>query len=288
MSDGDKGGSTASKNPFQQMPRDPFQRPMYNPPEGRMPKENSDLDTKPKPNISVSDLVKKIDQKLAEIEKEETENKANKKEPVPVPVKKEEKKYSVDDFLMQQEEKKETQKNKRVQYTPSKSFDEKTNDSKSFNKDIELLSEDEKEKNDKKEPKKEKEYVYIDSDSDLFAPILDKTDEDRIEKEMKKDAPSIDLTDDMIMDVDNQLKNTKFEEDNVDMGLFDLDDDITPKTEDIVIEERKEPEEIKQEQEKKETPVERKKTEEIFKPTPTIKLDDVKDDDNFFDDFFDD
>ena len=189
---------------------------------------------------------------------------------------------------MQQEEKKETQKNKRVQYTPSKSFDEKTNDSKSFNKDIELLSEDEKEKNDKKEPKKEKEYVYIDSDSDLFAPILDKTDEDRIEKEMKKDAPSIDLTDDMIMDVDNQLKNTKFEEDNVDMGLFDLDDDITPKTEDIVIEERKEPEEIKQEQEKKETPVERKKTEEIFKPTPTIKLDDVKDDDNFFDDFFSD
>ena len=105
---------------------------------------------------------------------------------------------------------------------------------------------------------------------------------------MKKDAPSIDLTDDMIMDVDNQLKNTKFEEDNVDMGLFDLDDDITPKTEDIVIEERKEPEEIKQAQEKKETPVERKEPEEIFKPTPTIKLDDVKDDDNFFDDFFDD
>ena len=100
---------------------------------------------------------------------------------------------------MQQEEKKEIQKNKSVQYTPSKSFDEKTKDSKSFNKDIELLSEYEKEKNDKKEPKKEKEYVYIDSDSDLFAPILDKTDEDRIEKEMKKDAPSIDLTDDMIM-----------------------------------------------------------------------------------------
>lgn len=287
MSDGDKGGTTARKDPFQPMSRDPFQRAMYNPLEGRMPKENSDLDTKSKPNISVSDLVKKIDQKLAEIEKEEAENKVNKKEAVAV--NKEEKKYSVDDFLMKQEEKKGIQKNnKNVQYTPIKSSDTNSKENKSFNKDIELLSEDEKEKDDNKEPKKEKKYVYIDSDSDLFAPILDKTDEDRIEQEMKKDASSTELTDEMIMNVDNELKNTKIKEDNIDIDLFDLDDDITPKDENIVIEERKEPEEIKHEQEMKDAPVERKEPEQIFKPTPTIKLDDVKDDDNFFDDFFDD
>ena len=254
------------------------------------------------PEISVNDLVKKIDEKLAEIEKEEQEAKRKK-------------------------ENNNTEKN------PSKSVvNNITVNNYGKDDDVELLDDEPK----KVEPANDKKKVDLSSDEfllsneDIERKVNEKLSNDLIKEENRKRQAKLD---EIQLQIDKEL-DKKIEEkvdksvnsigekldtrvDNLEEKLDNRADDIEEKLDTKVsdIEEKindkvdsldnkgeynkyydYEPYKINTEDEEMVKIIENelnglkeeRKTNTQFKPTSTIKLDDLKDDEKFFDDFFDD
>lgn len=262
----------------------PVGRPMMPSPFESFSKPNKDV-----PDLSVNDLVKKIDAKLAEIEKEEQEQKKKKMEQENK--KNEKEKEKIDVVEVAKEEKiKEDKKIDTTKREPSNLFSEnKFNDKFEFSakknkneyydyNDIELLEDDIN--NFRKKPVLSSSYIEnkvnskladelindIDDNFDILEPI-----DDNMEKS-ENNSSSSNIKDAVIEPKISYKAELKpyFESNNT---------SVKPK---IEINDR---DEIEHKSNTEDLPSENTK---LFKPTATIKLEDVGDDDEFFDDFFED
>ena len=279
---------------------------------------------RPQPDISVNDLVKKIDEKLAEIEKEEQE--ANKKKEQENKEKENKEKENKEDNNSNEEKDSSSDKNvinnitinnyedkehsNDEDHSESKDevkdaiIEEKVKDSKnkksdnmsSFfisNDEIErkvnekLSSELVKEENKKRQDKLDEIQSQIDKELDRK---IDKKISEAVDSVNKKVDEIDEKVDTKINDVEEKLdKKIENVEDSIE-SKKDMETDLNIDKEDYdpfkISEEDKEMVKLieKELNEEKED----KTTNTKYKPTSTIKLDDLADDDKFFDDFFDD
>lgn len=291
---------------------------------------------KPSSEISVNDLVKKIDQKLAEIEKEEQEQKRKKEtekniKPVETVDIKEKSNSKLDvvtenkkvekesfyfdrygskrnnintfeeekDAALSVNEERDVSKERKVVQKDISSYDieNKVNNKLSddilleFDNDYDLLSPIEKKNIVEKKVNKTFDSVkedYLDEEK-----ISNKVVEEFNNKEDKKtliDNLSIDDVDDELFEnIEDEMISTNSEKDEMISSLDKAIKDYKEKEKNNIQKEK-----IYSEPKKESTigSVERVKVEPYkansFKPTVSIKLEDVSDDDKFFDDFFED
>ena len=210
---------------------------------------SSSMPNRQKPELSVNDLVKKIDEKLAEIEKEEQEAKKKKEQ---------EKEAKISDAKIE---------NKEINNTTINNYNFK--EEKNIKEDTNVV------------PRKNTVSDYNKVDS---IESLDDNDDDEVFNEDKY----------LISDEELERKI------NEKLSNISLDDDLDKKEEKEVKEESYDYEPFKPSREDEELLKsiennlnkykEEKKKEEIntSKPTTAIKLDDISEDDKFFDDFFED
>ena len=278
------------------------------------------------PDISVNDLVRKIDEKLAEIEKEEEEarkNKESKKDDnKKLPSSDDDKKvinnitinnYKDDDEdedeldnLSKEKEVKDTKEvnntlesviNKDIEENKEKKDNKKLDDFILSSEDIERkvnekLSNDLiREENKRKQAKLDEIQLQIDRELDKR--IDSKINEAVIEVNKKID----DTTDSLNEKIDTNIEKV---EDKIDKEMINKKEDIEIKSEPVSkisdTSSEYEPYKISSEDEEMLKLIEKelsdykeeKQKDAQFKPTSTVKLDDLKDEDKFFDDFFDD
>lgn len=211
-----------------------------------------------KPELSVNDLVKKIDEKLAEIEKEEQEAKK----------KKEQEKASSTKIETEIKERKPKYE-EAIEKPKARTVSD-------YNKtdNIELLDDDDDEDYD---------GGFLISNEELEKKINDKLasiELDEKKEEPKKDTIKVEKKE-IKVEKEEPVKEAVIEEKVVD----NKNDSYEP------YKATKEDEELLKAIEsdiKEYKPENNKPASNTFKPTATIKLDDVADDDKFFDDFFDD
>ena len=218
----------------------PFDRDM------RSPFGPSHMSSGNKPELSVNDLVRKIDEKLAEIEKEEEEAKKKKEQEKQNKVQE----ASIEEKKIEKEEIKEERNKDNREYIP-KTVSE-------YNKvdRIENLDDDE---------------LYEDDDDDLII------SNEELEKKINEKLNSLKDDDEEIKD--NNVKEEKKEEEKPKIENFEP------------YKSSKEDEELLKSIENDLHKYKEEKTNinnNNIKPTSTIKLNDVSEDDKFFDDFFDD
>ncbi len=224
---------------------------------------------KRQPEISVNDLVKKIDEKLAEIEKEEEEEKKKKEA--------EEKKTKDNDVSISPAErtkeiinnieinnykKDDTVKDAQIENITKKNKSSITEYNKRDN--VELLDDD-----------------FVLSNEDIERKVNEKLSNENFKAKIEKDIDRK-INEKIKDEIDNKLKKQIEEQ---------IDNTVTEKVDEkiddlnfgqyLVDDEDEEMINYLEEKDKKEKA-------STFKPTSTIKLDDVADDEKFFDDFFDD
>ncbi len=222
----------------------PFERGMD------LPFGPSSMMDRKKPELSVNDLVRKIDEKLAEIEKEEQEAKKKKeaaktKEAV-VEEKKSEPKEINNITINNYNHNEDKSIKERVEYSPKTVSD--------YNKveKIEKLDDDDFDDN-------------IDDDFIIS--------NEELEKKINDKLNNLDFDED-IKNEDKEIKETKNNDERFEPYKDSKEDEELLKSLEY---------DLHQYKETKEEP-----KNNTMKPTPTIKLDDVSDEDKFFDDFFDD
>ena len=234
----DGGPSQRPINPFARRDMDfPFAR-------------QSSMPDRKKPELSVNDLVKKIDEKLAEIEREEEEAK-----------KKKEQEKVTEAKIEPAVEKKEVNNITINNYnqTEDKPRAKTVSDYNKTDK-IELLDDDDEDDFDSDE--------LLISNEELEKKINDKLAS--MELEEKKEEP----VKDTIKVEKKEVKEEPKQDDSYEpFKPSKEDEELLKKLENDINTYKRE---------------ENKPTSNTFKPTSTIKLDDVADDEKFFDDFFDD
>ena len=211
---------------------------------------SSSMQDRPKPELSVNDLVKKIDEKLAEIEREEQEAKRKKEQEKAAKVSeakiepKEINNITINNYNQKEDKKIEEE----IDDIPRK----KTVSDYNKTDSIESLDEDDK-------------------DDDLLI------SNEELERKINDKLSSISLDDDELDD--NLEEKIEQEEKDVKEELDDYEPFVPSKEDEELLKSIEN--NIKKYNEEK-------KQDSSFKPTSAIKLDDISEDDKFFDDFFDD
>jgi type IV secretion system protein VirD4 len=239
------------------------------------------------PEISVNDLVKKIDEKLAEIEKEEQMEKEKKEKEAKEKESKEKKEteekssskdLNLDDYFNKQTKEDKSDKSDKTESTVVNNYnynynyytdkkEDNSNTKKTTNvQDVELLDDEDEDDEDNGGIFISNEEIQRKVNQKLYDDYLEEQDKlkDKTIKETIKviDTPkkSNPIDDELLKQIETSINNiNKAKEEVVDAKIEEVE--TTPK----------------------------KNVENTnFKPTSTIKLDDVKNDDEFFDEFFDD
>lgn len=262
------------------------------------------------PEISVNDLVKKIDEKLAEIEKEEQLEKEKKEKEAKEKEAKEEKKteektsYSeinLDDFFNNKDVKEDKSEEKTEKVDKSEKSDSTVVNNYNYNYNYYTDNKTENKTENKIETKTENNNVSkISTDSQEVELLNDDDDDDNgnnglfISNEEIQRKVNQKLYDDYLEE-QNKLKDKTMKET---IKVIDTPKKTNSIDEELLKEIETSVNNMANAKEEAEDVVEAK-IEEIstvpetiqntnFKPTSTIKLDDVKNDDEFFDEFFDD
>ena len=244
------------------------------------------------PEISVNDLVRKIDEKLAEIEKEEEEAKKKEAEKKTTTVPPVEKTKEIINNIEINNYKKES--NNSIPEAKIEPVDNKKNKSIiEYNKtdNVELLDDDDDDDDDdffissKEIEKRVNEKLSSEENNRVSQSELNKKIEKDIERRIDEKIQSeLDKKLDSKMEtLDKKINDTIVEK--VDEKLDDIDMDYEPYL--LNDEDEKMIDYLINDDVNKNNKKEEQKIGD-FKPTSTIKLDDVSDDEKFFDDFFDD
>lgn len=232
LNEDSEGSSPRMPSPFEREDF-PFARPNY-------------MSERRKPDLSVNDLVKKIDEKLAEIEKEEQEAKKKKEQ---------EKSNNVQEAKIEPKE---------INNITINNYETK-NENNIKNEKTEIA------------PKTVSEYNKVDKIESLDD---DDDDDDYLisNEELEKKI------NDKLMNLEIEDKNNKTLENIKESELVDKNDyePFKPTLEDEELLKSIDNDLQKYKEQKNDKP------NNSFKPTTAIKLDDVSEDDKFFDDFFDD
>ena len=266
----------------------------------------------PKNELSVNDLVRKIEEKLDEIEKEEQEEKKKKEQ-------EEKRKRELETVSTNKEEKEEEKENVINNITINNYHNEEINDVKEVenkksiseynkNKNVELLDDDfiisneeiEKKVNEKlKGMKEEVPIAKIEEIDDKKQEVKEKEQEhDEIKPSIKINSEELErkvndrITDEIIMK-DELERNNKRINSEVNKELQDTVNAVlnnNKRVNQVVAKQDLEEQEMIQDIENKLKDLKKDQEAYIndFKKTSTIKLDDAAKDDDFFDDFFDD
>ena len=236
-----------------------------------------------KPDLSVNDIVKKIDEKLAEIEREEQEAKK----------KKEQEKNKISEAKI------ESTKDREI--SEKRDFDEmipvrpKTAPGYGRTGRVETLDDDDDDFEDED---------FLISNDELEKKINEKLSSMAIEEEKLKKDIKEDVKEDIKKEIKEDIKED-IEEDISNKIKEEVEDKVTEKVKEESKDNYEPYNSTKEDEEllkKIESDIQRYQNEQnknvqnnnvqnninSFKPTSTIKLDDIEDEDKFFDDFFDD
>jgi hypothetical protein len=238
---------------------------------------SSSMNNRPKQELSVNDLVKKIDEKLAEIEKEEEEAK-KKKEQEKAKEREKEKESKISEAKIEPKEINNITINNYNQKEVSKIEDEDFEDIprktvSDYNKTEHIESLDDFEIDDDKDDNDYKDYKdykdeKVEKDDDLII------SNEELERKINDKLSNMSLDDEIEDKISKEEKEIQKELDDYEPFVPSKEDEELLKSMEDSLGKYKA--EQKQEQDS------------LYKPTSAIKLDDISEDDKFFDDFFDD
>ena len=212
---------------------------------------SSMMQDRKKPELSVNDLVRKIDEKLAEIEKEEQEAKKKKEEQRKI------ENARIESKIEQKLEEKKKEKIDELEDDFDEEIEEKPN---RLSDKVEVIPRPSVQKIESLDDDDDDDDFMI-SNEELERKINDKLSNIELEKPIKREVKEIEEK------AYEPYKPTKEDE--------ELLKAIESNVKEVEEKDDKEEKNIKTEN-------------NLYKPTATIRLDDAKEDDNFFDDFFDD